>query len=86
MTQARCRPLGESARLFFPEGTVSDHIKRAAFELGHNFAYARQMNGRTVIRACKIEPSKLSEAATKMKTEMERLDREKTGNPSVIES
>lgn len=81
MTQARCCPKGESARLYFPDGTISQHIEHAEFELRRNYEYARRMNRKPRIRSSTIAQDKLDELAGKMKAELDRLNRERDRRP-----
>ena len=64
-------------RLYFPQGSIPDHIERATFELETNVAYCTQLARDPRIRAVRIEPSRLHQAANLMREQMLSLFREK---------
>jgi hypothetical protein len=64
-------------RLYFPEGTIQDHIERAAFELKTNVPYCTEVVRDPRIRAVCIDPSRLGQAADLLRERMLTLFREK---------
>lgn len=68
--QARRYPLGLQARLFFPEGTIEDHVERARFELARNLAATLVVNRRRRIRTLRLDEAALAERADWMQRRM----------------
>lgn len=78
LTQSLFYPRGQTARLYFPNGSVEQHIEMAAFQLRRNLDYARRQNYRQRIRAVKLDQDKLDQVANEMTNELLRLYRETT--------
>jgi len=73
MKQALLIPRGHSARLWFPPGSLRDHVDRARHELVHNANYALRTNRRSVVRRTKTDPASLARAGDWMHDVMNRL-------------
>ncbi len=57
---------GVSARIYFPEGTRSDHVDRAAFELARNVTAAMRMHPLRRVQTATIDADALAAAAADM--------------------
>jgi hypothetical protein len=64
--QSRFVPCGELTRIYFPTGTVQDHIDHAAVQLRRNLDYARGMNLDPKIRTVVIDQAAIDRAAEVM--------------------
>jgi hypothetical protein len=71
--QARFLPSGELTRIYFPEGSVPDHIDHAVLQFRRNIDYGRGMNLDPKVRAVKIDADAVDRAAALMRREMARI-------------
>lgn len=60
-------------RWYFPEGTVREHIARAAFELATNAQLCLRMNRDPAIHATRLDRSRLKAAAEQMRITLLRF-------------
>lgn len=68
--QSKFLPSGETTRIYFPKGTIHDHIQHAAFEFRKNLDYGRGMNLDGRVRAVTIDQDAIDRAAETMKQRM----------------
>lgn len=80
LTQSRYVSHGESARLYFPDGTIEDQVELARFELTRNFDYARRQNKSWMVRSLDIPQGRLESAACEMRSEMLKMVGEHAGS------
>jgi hypothetical protein len=70
-------------RLYFPPGSVAEHVERAAFELEHNAAFAAATSLRRKVRSLSLHPERLSVAAAAMRSAMLALLVRHQGEPAT---
>ncbi len=73
--QSKFVPDGELIRIYFPPGTVADHINNAAIQLRRNLVYGRGTNLDPKVRTVKIDQQAIDEAAELMQQELTRIAR-----------
>jgi hypothetical protein len=71
--QAKFVPAGELTRIFFPEGSVQDHIANAVVQLRRNLDYGRGMSLDPHVRSVVLDQKALDQAAQWMQTELVRI-------------
>jgi hypothetical protein len=57
-------------RWYYPAGTVRQHIDQSAFDLSKNVPFALRSHQDPAIQEMRIDPAKLSEAASQMRETM----------------
>ncbi len=75
--QAKFFPDGETTRIFFPAGTVQDHIENAVVQLRRNLDYGRGMNTDARIRAVRIDQRAVDQAAAWMRDQLMQIAAQK---------
>jgi len=83
LTQSRCCPRGETARIYFREGTVEDQIGEAVFHWRRNLDYALRLNWKRRIRRWRIDRPKQEELARCLERDLLRLQAA-SGNPGAV--
>jgi hypothetical protein len=63
-------PAGELTRIFFPTGSVLDHIENAVVQVRRNLDYGRGMNLDPKVRTVEIDQEAINEAAEVMRQKM----------------
>jgi hypothetical protein len=71
--QSRFVPSGELTRIYFPPGTVPEHIENAAMQFRRNLDYGRGMNLDPKVRGVKIDAAAIDRAAELMRRELLRI-------------
>jgi hypothetical protein len=71
--QSRFVPRGELTRIYFPAGTVQEHIDHAVVQLRRNLDYGRGMNLDPRIRTVVIDQDAIERAADLMREELMRI-------------
>ncbi len=71
--QSKFLPAGETTRIFFPSGSVEDHIENAVVQLTRNLDYGRGMNVDPKVRSVELDQAALDRAGKLMREELRRL-------------
>ena len=71
--QSKFVPHGELTRIYFPFGSVEDHIENAVVQLKRNIDYGRGMNLDPKVRTVVINQQAIDEAAEWMRQELLRI-------------
>lgn len=66
-------PAGELTRIFFPQGSIQDHIDNAVVQVCRNLDYGRGMNLDPKVRTVPIDQEAINHAADVMKKEMMKI-------------
>lgn len=71
--QSKYVPAGELTRIYFPEGTVQDHIDNAVIQLRRNLDYGRGMNLDPQVRTVKLDQEAIDHSADVMRQDLMRI-------------
>jgi hypothetical protein len=71
--QSRYVPHGELTRIYFPAGTVQEHIDYAVVQLRRNLDYGRGMNLDPRVRTVLLDQLAIERAADLMREELMRI-------------
>ena len=75
---------GATPRLYFPPGTVAEHVERAAIELERNAPFAAATSLRRDVRALALDPERLRAASRTMRAAMIALCERHRDDPTAV--
>lgn len=75
--QSKFLPAGETTRIYFPSGSVEDHIENAVVQLRRNLDYGRGMNVDPKVRSIVIDQPAIDEAAILMRDRLAAIAKSK---------